>query len=165
MVEKPVFQKLTQVAMVVKDVEETARRYWQDVGVGPWSFYTIDPSNAKQMKIRGKPVEHAFRAALATIGDISWELIQPLDEKSIYAEHLKEHGEGLHHVAFAVNDLEDTKVYMQEQGYTELQSGELFDLTSYTYLDTDKTLACITEIGSVKEGEDLPPPDFIYPEE
>src|SRR5262249_12111756 len=96
----PLFKKLTQVAMVVKDCEATAKRYWEDLGIGPWKFYTLDPSNTPGMTLRGRPVKHAFRAALAQIGDVALELIEPLEGDSLYTEHLAAHGEGLHHVAF-----------------------------------------------------------------
>ena len=160
---KPIFKKLTQVAMVVNDVEATAKRYWDDVGIGPWSFYTINPDNTGDMKLRGKPVKHAFKAALATIGDISWELIEPLDKNSIYAEHLAQHGEGLHHVAFDVENFEETLSYMSSKGYEEIQSGGTFNVAKYVYLDTDNGLACITEYGEISEGSKLPPPEMKYP--
>ena len=164
MIEKPIFKKLTQVAMVVNDVEATAKRYWEDVGIGPWHFYTIDPANTGNMTLRGKPVEHAFRAALATIGDVSWELIEPLDDNSIYAEHLAKHGEGLHHVAFDVENFEKTKTYMKSKGYNEIQSGQTFNVSAYTYLDTDNGLVCITELSSgVEEGKEFPAPEGSYP--
>ena len=48
--------------------------------------------------LRGKLVEHSFIAAIASVGDVELELIQPLCGESLYAEHLAQHGEGLHHV-------------------------------------------------------------------
>ena len=64
--EKPIFKKLNQVAIVVKDVEATTKRYWEGMGIGSRNIYTIDPANTGNMPLCGKPVEHAFRATLAT---------------------------------------------------------------------------------------------------
>lgn len=162
---KPSLKKITQVGLVVRDCEATAQRYWDDFGIGPWRFYTLDPSNTPNMTLRGRPVTHAFRAALATIGDVAFELIEPLEGNSLYAEHLAAHGEGLHHLAFAVDDFEQTRHRLQEKGYSELQSGRPFDVNTYAYFDTDKTLAFITELYSRDdEGKTFPAPQSTLPE-
>ena len=43
----------------------------------------------------------SFRVAFATVGDASFELIAPLEGKSIYMDFLKTHGEGMHHTCIA----------------------------------------------------------------
>jgi len=103
---RPLFTKVVQVAMVVNSVEASVRRYWDDLGVGPWRLYTLNPSNTSNITFHGRPVQHSFRAAVTEFGDVEWELIEPLDNCSVYAEHLAAHGEGLHHVAFEVEDFE-----------------------------------------------------------
>jgi len=57
-----------------------------------------------------------MRVAFAKIGDVEWELIQPLDDKSIYAEFLEKHGEGLHHVAFDVENFHETLTFCRAEG-------------------------------------------------
>ena len=163
MTQSALFKQITQVAMVVKDVEVTAKRYWDDVGVGPWKFYTIDPRNTGSMMLRGKPVEHAFRAAIAMMGDTQLELIEPLDDKSLYAEHLAAHGEGLHHIAVDVEGFDAAKTHLKNKGYSETQSGRSFNIASYAYFDTDQGLACITELGVRDPGKHFPEPEFTYP--
>jgi catechol 2,3-dioxygenase-like lactoylglutathione lyase family enzyme len=159
-----VFRRVTQVAMVVKDVEATARHYWEDLGIGPWNFYTLDPANTPQMTLRGIPVAHSFRAAIAKLGDVALELIQPLDGESLYAEHLATHGEGLHHIALQVDDFEAAKIHLRSKGYAEVQAGRSLGVASYVYFDTDKRLACITEFGSgVEQGKSFPPPERTIP--
>jgi len=161
--EKPIFNKVNQIAMIVKDAEATAKRYWDDTGIGPWRFYTIDPLNTSDMMLRGKLVEHSFIAAIASVGDVELELIQPLCGESLYAEHLAQHGEGLHHVEFGVDDFDETMAHFQEKGYNEIQNGRIFGAGTYIYLDTDKGLACITEYGKADEGKLFPPPEKMYP--
>ena len=154
---KLAFKKILQVGLVVKDSEATARSYWEEFGIGPWRFYTLDPSNTPGMTFRGKPVKHAFRAALASIGDVTLELIEPLDGSSVYAEHLATRGEGLHHLAFAVEDYDDAREYLTSRGYDELQHGRPFDVNDYSYFDTNRTLKFITELSS-EEAADKPFP-------
>jgi methylmalonyl-CoA/ethylmalonyl-CoA epimerase len=161
---EPAFKRISQVGMVVRDCEATAKRYWNDFGIGPWRFYTVTPSNTPGMTLRGKPVEHSFRAALTTIGGVELELIEPLDGESVYAEHLAGHGEGLHHVAVEVEDFERAKIHLRAKGYAEIQSGRPFDVAAYAYFDTYKGLACMTELNSELDvGKLIPAPDFVYP--
>jgi glyoxalase/bleomycin resistance protein/dioxygenase superfamily protein len=161
---RPVFKKLTQVGLVVRNVEATARRYWEDFGIGPWNIYLLDPANTPNMTLRGKPVIHAFRAALATVGDLSLELIEPLSGDSIYAEHLMNHGEGLHHLAFDVESFEQTREQLRRKGYAEVQSGRPFGLCNYIYVDTQRDLAILTELGlGPPSGQSLPDPESTVP--
>ena len=42
------------------------------------------------------------------VGRVMWELIEPLDEEGIYARFLAEKGKGVHHVAAATADFDET---------------------------------------------------------
>jgi methylmalonyl-CoA/ethylmalonyl-CoA epimerase len=161
---QPLFRKVLQVGLVVRDSEATARRYWDDFGIGPWRFYTIDPSNTTGMRLRGRPVRHSFRAALATFGDLTLELIEPLDGESVYSEHLKEHGEGLHHLAFAVDDYDSARERLEKSGFAEVQAGRPHDVNDYAYFDTVEALGFLTELNSEEApGKPFPPPEHTVP--
>ena len=161
--QQSVFKKLVQVSIVVNDLDATVKRYCEDIGLGPWKFYTIEPGSSPAMTLRGQPVEHAFRLAIAMLGEVEWELIQPLDHHSVYAEHLATHGEGLHHVAMAVDNYQSTLDRLKARGYQEIQTGRAFDVAQYSYLNTDQGLGCIVELGALDKDKHFPPPDFIYP--
>jgi methylmalonyl-CoA/ethylmalonyl-CoA epimerase len=156
------FRKVVQVAMVVNDVEASVRRYWDDLGIGPWKLYTLDPSNTSNVTFHGKPVQHSFRAALTDIEDMEWELIQPLDNRSVYAEHLSKHGEGLHHVAFDVEDFDQVTRELESKGYEKVQSGRPWGIETYVYFNLNRGLACTAELNSNQTGP-MPPPDSTYP--
>ena len=78
-----------------------------------------------------------MRLANTYVGSVQLELIEPKDDKSIYAEFLREHGEGLHHVAFGVNDYGKVIGWYEKKGEPILQGGRWNGLT-YTYLDLRK---------------------------
>ena len=40
----------------------------------------------------GQPVKRSWRVAVAKVGQMQWELIDPLDDQSIYARFLAEKG-------------------------------------------------------------------------
>jgi len=162
MTKEGLFNDVLQVAVVVKDLDVSMKKYWNEWGIGPWSIYTFDPNTVKNMILRGKREDYIMRLALAQIGNVQWELIQPLDEKSIYAEFLKVHGEGLHHVALGTRSYNETMELAKEKGINLIQGGTWFGFT-YTYLDTRDDLATIVEIYNQPEGWRFPTPEATYP--
>ena len=98
---EPVFNETMQLGIVVRDLEATVRRYEDDYGIGPWRFDRIDLGEANDYREHGQPVERSTRIAIAMIGRVMWELIEPLDEEGIHARFLAEKGKGIHHVAVA----------------------------------------------------------------
>ena len=162
MPEQPVFTKIMQIAVVVKDCDATVRKYADDYGIGPWAIYEFNPDTVSDMIIDGKPVKYAMRLALADIGGVQWEIIQPKDDISIYAQFLKEHGEGLHHVAFGTDNYEKTVQFYRDKGRPVLQGGTWEGLT-YTYLDSRKDLGVIAEIYDLVPDFQWPEPLAVYP--
>ena len=86
-----------------------------------------------------------MKIAAARIGNIQWELIQPLSGRSSYHEFLEEKGEGLHHVAIAVEDFDKTVAALEKHGIGTVMTGR-FRESTYAYLDTGPALGFITEI-------------------
>jgi methylmalonyl-CoA/ethylmalonyl-CoA epimerase len=105
---EPVFNETMQLGIVVRDLEATVRRYEDDYGIGPWRFDRIDLGEANDYREYGEPAERSNRIAIAMVGRVMWELIEPLDEDGIYARFLAEKGEGIHHVAVATPDFDET---------------------------------------------------------
>ena len=62
----------------------------------------FNPGTVRRMTAPGEPLDSAWRLALARVGQVYWELIQPLDDRSTYGEFLAEKGEGVHHIGVAV---------------------------------------------------------------
>jgi methylmalonyl-CoA/ethylmalonyl-CoA epimerase len=71
-------------------------------------FTSSTPAKRRIFREYGQPVERSWRLAVATVGQVQWELIEPLDEESVYARFLAEKGEGVHHVAVATPDFDET---------------------------------------------------------
>jgi methylmalonyl-CoA/ethylmalonyl-CoA epimerase len=163
MTQKPTFKRISHIGLVVRSVKETAKRCWEDFGIGPWTFYTFDPSCVQEMTLRGKRIDHSIRIGTAMIGDIEWEIIEPLDDRSIYSEHLKTRGEGLHHIMFDVENYAAAKAHLSQTGSSEIVSGKWHG-HPYSYFDVQNSLACLAEIWSPPAaGTELPPPDGTFP--
>ena len=138
--------RITQVAVVVKDLRATMKKYHEVMGWGPWSVYEHKPPVLHHTEVRGKPVRYTMLGAEVHCDPIDFEILQPLEGPSIYKEFLKEKGEGLHHVS-VVNSAENVHRALadfKKQGIGVLMSGRLKDIEFY-YLDTEPVLKMVTE--------------------
>jgi Glyoxalase/Bleomycin resistance protein/Dioxygenase superfamily len=158
---EPVFTETLQVAIVVRDLEAAMRTYVHDYGIGPWDIYEFNPGNVKDLREYGQPVERSWRLAFAMVGQVQWELIEPLDDESVYARFLAEKGGGVHHLGVAAPRFDETVAAQAERGNGVALSGE-FSGIRVAYLATDRELGLITEIFNGTPSPDLKP-DATYP--
>ncbi|MBM4763361.1 VOC family protein [Bacillus sp. B15-48] len=136
------FTQVLQVGIVVDDLEAYMKKYEQGYGFADWKvkFY-----NEENTKVHQEEKQFSIKVGFTNLGNIQFELIQPLDETSVYAEFLREHGPGLHHLAFATDNHDDTCKEMDRRGIPILQSGES-QRGTFTYLDLRRELGFIGEI-------------------
>ena len=73
-----------------------------------------------------------------------WKIVKPLEGRTIYNDFLDEHGEGIHHVAFAgreegVSEMPYGKQISEfvKRGFPVIQSGLLKDVAQFHYFDTE----------------------------
>jgi glyoxalase/bleomycin resistance protein/dioxygenase superfamily protein len=158
---EPIFTETLQVALVVRDLQAAMATYVRDYGIGPWDIYEFNPDNVRDMREAGQPVERSWRLAIARVGQVQWELIEPLDDDSIYARFLAANGPGVHHVGVGVRDYEATLEELGARRHDVVLGGE-YNGISFSYLSTDRDLGVITEIFSGAPGEDQTP-DAVYP--
>ena len=111
----------------------------------------------------GPAVEGAWRIAVTMIGSVQWELVEPLDDRSIYAQFLASNGEGLHHVAVAGKPFAELLAELRAKGRT-VPLGGLYRGVSFAYLSTDEDLKATTEIFDWPDGL-VQEPDAVYPAE
>lgn len=155
----PIFTDALQVAIIVRDLDAAMRRYHDEYGVGPWAIFEFNPQTIDDMVIDDAPAEYAMRLAVAFIGRLQFELIEPLDDRSIYAQHLADHGEGLHHVALAVDDYAQAEDTLRSKGHHILMGGNHQGVT-YAYFSTQAALGFPVELYSaIPKGT----PDAVYP--
>ena len=109
--------KLTQVGVVVKDVDTVVERL-QSLGIGPFREMKLPPD--RQESFRGKPALADARIFGGTMGGISLELIQPTAKESPHREFLETKGEGFQHVMISVDDIEAEIKRLTEKGCTLL---------------------------------------------
>src|SRR3712207_3649319 len=149
--QEPVFNETVQLGIVVRDLEATVRRYEDDYGIGPWEFHQMDLGAANDYREYGEPVERSNRIAIAMVGRVMWELIEPLDEDGIYARFLAEKGERIHHVAVATPNFYETVAQAERESKVILSCE--FSGIDIAYLDTLRDRGVIIEIASGMPGD------------
>ena len=158
---EPLFTETLQISLVVRDLEATMKTYVEEYGIGPWEIYDFNPETMTRAERDGRPTDSASRIAVTMVGSVQWELVQPLDDKSLYAEFLATKGEGLHHVAVGTASYADALQTMQAKGRRVVQGG-IYNGVTFAYMSTDEDLRVITEIFDWPEGH-TQEPDARYP--
>jgi methylmalonyl-CoA/ethylmalonyl-CoA epimerase len=153
---KPVFTETGQIGIVMRDLDATLRRYADDFGIGPWQIFEVTPENAPDLQHDGHPLRATTRSAVAMVGNVMWEVSQPLDEHGIFARFLAEKGEGVHHIAVTTPDFHGTVAEHTRRGVTLPLSGS-FGGVEVAYLPTDRDLGVILEVFSSMPGDDSKP--------
>jgi hypothetical protein len=112
-----------------------------------------------QTTLHGDPIkddEACVRLAMANLGDIEFELLQPLYGPSSHMEFLKAHGEGIHHLSFS--EIEDSTAFvsaLKDNGMNVEMEGLSSDVIPFTYMATREALGTIYEVPSVVPPEKL----------
>jgi hypothetical protein len=156
-VREPVFTETLQISIVVHDLDATMKTYVEEYGIGPWEVYEFNPDTMTKME----PGEYRFRIAVTMVGSVQWELVQPLEDKGVFAEFLATKGEGLHHVAVGGRPYAETKEAMEAKGRRALHGG-IYNGVTFSYMTTDEDLHAITELFDWPEGH-TQEPDRVYP--
>jgi len=154
---------INQIAIVVKDLESVAKNYWDILGIGPWAIYKWEAPLVYDRKYHGRIVWAREKIALAQVGDVQLELVQPVEGPSIYRDWLDEVGEGLHHINFLVDDVDEAVEMLAMEGFPSMQSGRFEPREqkgAYNYIDI-KPLRTIWE--PVHIGEIIAAEPVMFP--
>jgi hypothetical protein len=146
-VKSPILLKSLHVGIVVRDIDKAVKRL-DSLGIGLFRAY-VPPSTAPLIGIptfRGKPMEAEVKVFKAKVGDVMIELFEPGKGESPWKEYLDKNGEGIHHIGFNVDDLDEAKAAFIKQGAKVLSTiewqgggGMYFDIgIGGLLLETDK---------------------------
>ena len=133
---KSTFTRLIHIGVVVRDMNKTIERLTA-LGIGPFKPRILPPD--AQEKYRGKPFVPSKRVAIqiTQIGNMELELIQPIDGKSPHREFLDKKGEGIQHLGFFVDNLEEDVKRLTAEGADILLTSQFKGGGGVAYLDLD----------------------------
>jgi methylmalonyl-CoA/ethylmalonyl-CoA epimerase len=124
-----------QLGYVVTDIEKACKYYESIFGTGPFS--EVIDVNMDGALLRGKAVDTTIRVAFVQSGDVQIELIQPLQGKNLYTEFLETRGEGIHHLAYEVEDMAAMKAVFTEKVGEPVFSRDM-GIMEFAYFDTSE---------------------------
>jgi methylmalonyl-CoA/ethylmalonyl-CoA epimerase len=117
--ESQTFKNLVHFEVVVKDLDQAVKRL-ESLGIGPFKALSMPPFTGTPT-FRGKPLNAKVKGVFADAGGIKLGLAQPIEGESPWMEFLDNRGEGIHHVAFAVDDLDKEVAKLTKQGCSVLK--------------------------------------------
>ena len=135
--------KVSQLGYVVADIEKACRYYESTLGIGPFSPpFEVDMGGAI---FRGQPVQSKIKVAFVDWRDVQIEMIQPLDGNNPYTEYLAKHGDGIHHLGFAVTDMKAAKAEFAAAGLQLVFHNDM-GVMEFAYYDTSAIGGVMTEL-------------------
>jgi methylmalonyl-CoA/ethylmalonyl-CoA epimerase len=94
--------RIYHLGYAVRDIGAAARFYEENFGVSPSEPEVVE--------------EQGIVATMFRVGDSQIELVEPTRPDSPVGKFLAKHGEGFHHVAFQVEDLEGALAGLKANG-------------------------------------------------
>lgn len=136
---------ICQIGLVVKDIEHAVKVYADVFGMDVPNVIITGPEEEAHTKFRGKPTNARAKLAFFKMGGLSLELIEPIGEPSTWKEFLDQHGEGVHHIAFQIQGMDEVLMYLEGKGIPAVQRGD-YTGGRYAYVDSASKLGVILEL-------------------
>jgi methylmalonyl-CoA epimerase len=95
---------LKHIGIAVNDINETLKVFEQTLGLKHEKTVTLD--------------ERKLKIALLELGEVKIELLEPMDKEGTIAKFLGNRGEGIHHIALKVTEIEKTLEQLKKKGVT-----------------------------------------------
>ena len=131
-----------QVGMVVENVDLAATSFAKVFGADPVEVLDWpDPNSDPDSYYYDQPARWKMRVGFFQIGNLQWELIQPIDGPNIFSDFLKEHGPGLHHIRFTEPKFDQYADALQAAGIPMISHGKgIHKVSRWAYFDTRSIL-------------------------
>lgn len=107
--------ELEHIGHVVRDRDATMKAWTELFGALDWTTMELEQAN--------------LSIGFCTLGGTKIEILQPNDETTLWGVFLKEHGEGLHHLCYYVDDVAATTATLVRKGGK--QTFEMLPYVSY----------------------------------
>lgn len=142
-----------QIGFVVENMDKAMEEYGKVYRIKKWYRTPCKPDD--DMFFHGKRiVDPGFQLNVGYCGRTEIELITTSATESLYANFLREHGPGLHHISFFTTHLEKSVKEFEAMGFEVVQNGFMTGkdvVTDYAYMaKPDEGYSRIIEFSSSK---------------
>ena len=95
-------EKISHIGIAVKSMEEALSVFRDGIGLE-----VISTDEVETQKVR---------VAFLPVGETRFELLEPTADDSPIAKYLENRGEGIHHIALKVTNIEESLAQLKEKG-------------------------------------------------
>ena len=121
---------VSQIGFVVRDLEQAIRLYEPVFG----GFQRLDAFDL-EWQYRGRPETSSIKIAFGKSGDVEIELIEWVAGETPHKEFLDAGHEGMHHLRFMVDDLDEKIGEAQAHGYRSIWQKRFGEGLATAYLE------------------------------
>jgi methylmalonyl-CoA epimerase len=93
-------KKIDHIGIAVRNLEAARSFYEKSLG----------------LKVENEEILGEMRIAFVPVGDVNVELIESMTPDGVIAKFIAKRGEGIHHIAYEVKDLDGALEKLKEQG-------------------------------------------------
>lgn len=97
-----ILKKVDHIGIAVKNLDETIPYYTETLGLNLLKIEEV--------------TSESVRVAFIDAGNVKLELLEPMSEQSAIHSFIEKKGEGIHHIAFAVEGIEERMTELREKG-------------------------------------------------
>jgi len=97
-----VITKISHVGIAVRSIEEATKLYTEVLGLEVQDIETVD--------------EYKVKIAIIPVGDSNIEFVEPTDPEAGVAKYIEKKGEGLHHLALEIDNIEAALTSLKARG-------------------------------------------------
>ncbi len=98
-----IMQRLEHIGIAVKDLKKSNALYETLLGVANYKIETVESENVN--------------TSFFKVGESKIELLEATSEDSAIAKFIEKRGEGIHHVAFEVEDIHAEMKRLEDEGF------------------------------------------------
>ena len=132
-------KRVDHIGIAVHDLDQSVAFYRDALGVDEWERIEL-------------PERH-MAVAVCHVGETMLELIMPTSDEAAFAKFLRERGEGIHHIAYEVADLDGAMRALEGQGVRliDAQGRPGIHDTRVAFLHPKSTHGVLTELVQLPE--------------
>ena len=136
--------KPVQIAYAVHDLDDAAPRWAATTGAGP--FFVAEHIPLRSARHRGRPASFDHSSAYGQWGDVMLELVRDHTTGPSPVRDVVGDGEGLHHLAFLVDDLAAEVERLAAAGWPEALWAETSVGAAFAFCDATADLGHMVEL-------------------
>jgi methylmalonyl-CoA/ethylmalonyl-CoA epimerase len=118
------FTKVHHIGIVVRDINKTIKRL-ESLGIGPFKPFDVKslPPFLGEPIYKGKLMEAETKVYTAKLGEVEFEIFEPVKGSSPWQDFLDSKGEGIHHIGIQVEDLDKEVNNLCQNGASIMLNG------------------------------------------